>query len=647
MADITINNKLSNITVKYNGQVATHIPETTDTTLVFYPNVGYTLANGSTSTIKASYEDAIFGGDTDVFQSATTNYDPVHDTYTIKFQSPSSEDTTSFDLTGTANVAPKPTTVKITQKLVNATSDLKVTEIPYNKPTSINLKANDGYIFANNGEISYFDQSQPKTEQIITKTGNNSIALTFTPKTTNDYTLSINATKKVPKYNFSSEEDNCTVNIDQVTENNVLDFMPITSSHLTATAETGYTFKVDGGLYYVDKDNNLNLIKKISANGTNSVSIDYDISHLPNIISPSETNVILLVIATEISKEPGSYALTANTDNVDSIEIDGTQRKNNDDIPDGAHHIKLTASDNCIFDKAGTQIITSSGHANQYEIKPSNTDILEFETYQPIYSFTNFSVNATKSTLADTGGFVNIYTPKSSEVSELSSEAIAQDDNSLLNDTSYIKAYYRIPFKINNKYLQSNVPFMLAKYKSKQTTTQVLNDTIPFDLGTITVPETYNSSYDYQNTTCVLYLPFVSPITLPSQNVVNKKIRIKYIMDMYTGNTTILIIDELTNVTFMTKSFKISSDLPFIQNINDSAIANVNNIYQNNIRNAYIIVSRSKPLPQNFGYPTLENGLIGNYKGYLKCSDIELNSVSDDEDFNKIKELLQKGAFIK
>lgn len=604
-----------------------------------------------TGTNGATFEDDVQIGYTEHGSWTTEQRIPASHTDTLSLTWKPAENV-NYTLMASAKV---PVTIDVVLKLTNCSLYPTYTKVNENTPQKWVATPTTGYKFDSTTKptITYDgDWGGGSVDSTSTLNANGTLSINFTaPSYDNDgatsMTLTLSAIKGAvepqptqPAYIFDDE----FLKNASITEIKNANFPSnITQIHLTATQN----FLFDGGIFYVDKNNEIKLIAKIpKTNGTTAVSDKFDITNLPNITSIEKTKIYVCCEAHNSTYQQTSKFNAVNT----VVYLNDVEISDGDKTGEGLFHVRLQAIDNCIFDKTGSQwFMDYSGAGKEFSILPNNKNVLEYDTFISQNGFFNLDISATKQTLVDTGGYVNIYKTNAKEITALSKEIILNTSGSslsLLDSTAYIKAYYRIPFNISANNLQPNVNFRLANTKSTTTTTQVTSDTLTFAIGNIKVPEKYNNTFDYQNTTCVLYLPFVDSIKLVPTDVINKTLTVNYIMDMYTGNVTVNVINS-NHDTIYSKDFKLSTDLPFLQVNNLNQTGKIVNTYNNAINQAYLLVTRNIPVKQQFGYPTKEQGQLKNYHGYIECSDIQLNSLADSDDLNIIKGLLQKGVFIK
>lgn len=328
-----------------------------------------------------------------------------------------------------------------------------------------------------------------------------------------------------------------------------------------------------------------------------------------------------------------------------------TEFTNSKLVPRGKTSITLTATKGYIFDKGGKITLYDNKEllSNEYvTIDPNNKNILTV-TIPPVSdtcSSISITMSATPEKISSNGLYLNLYSVTISELSELSKKAfytLSGSSVTALDVTDYIKELVSIPFNIPSDML-ANSTILLGSEKT-DVTTQEINDTrFNVSLGSISVPEKYKNGYDYNSTKAVLYLPFMTPITLDIHTVINKTITINYDIDISTGETVIYLsngLDQFDNVIQ-----KISTNLPFLDSGYRKVVTNFSSLYDNKIRQPYIIVTRNIPILNANYYPTNEKGLLKNYNGNVKASLLNNVNINNNE-LNALQNLLENGVNIK
>lgn len=522
-------------------------------------------------------------------------------------------------------------TVELVTKLSNATLNFS-DEIPDGKQT-LTFTASSGYIFDTNGTISVLSRAGENTDTVITANGLSTLSVPFTVDSENTQTITIqlSASKKVVQPTTATVE----YKLENATATPSPSIVNIGSTNaIKLTPNEHFRFNNNGSITQYAKDNSVITTTQITIEDSLEENTSYTV----------QTNTDHIVVSiTAISNQ--SIGLNKNLANchldpdIETLEI-------------GEQTLHLVAENDCIFDKQGEfYYYNNSGTIQTTTIVANNGTTLDVKVTIPNGAqIAYINMNATKQSVETSGGYANIYKTTPSEMNALSNEVLwtTSSNGNLegINQNDFITNFYRLPLEIPTTELQSNVKFALGKYKSETNTNQVLHDILTYDLGTINITEKYKNAFDYQNTTCTLYTPFMPAITLKPQIVINKPFSIKYQIDMFTGNANINIYDSNNTVIYSNQN-KISTDLPFLQVDTNKVGLRENNTFNNNILTAYVIVNRQIPNTLNNTYPTIEQGQLNNYKGNVIVKDIDLPDSIISTDKDKILSLLQKGVVIK
>ena len=67
----------------------------------------------------------------------------------------------------------------------------------------------------------------------------------------------------------------------------------------------------------------------------------------------------------------------------------------------------------------------------------------------------------------------------------------------------------------------------------------------------------------------------------------------------------------------------------------------------NNLRQAYIVIERKKPITNLLTYPTNEHGLVSDYKGLTKFANTQLHLDATFQEKQEILAQLEQGVYIK
>lgn len=210
--------------------------------------------------------------------------------------------------------------------------------------------------------------------------------------------------------------------------------------------------------------------------------------------------------------------------------------------------------------------------------------------------------------------------------------------------TKFINQIYRIPFDIPNDLTKEVNNIQVGKYTVDVITKQVNQDNLIIDGGSITVEPHYKNANDYSPIECVLYLPFTKEVSLNINDIINRTINIKYNIDLLSGTTTIIVSNE--NNEIYTGQFNISTSLEFYGLYEDKVVNRLNSTYINDILQAYIKLIYNKPIENLVSYETMEHGILKDYHGFTKISNINLQGTYNYNEVTEINELLKQGVFI-
>lgn len=229
-------------------------------------------------------------------------------------------------------------------------------------------------------------------------------------------------------------------------------------------------------------------------------------------------------------------------------------------------------------------------------------------------------------------------------VMNTSVQKFGQNGPELVDFTKFINQIYRIPFTIPTDLTENVDKIEVGKYTVDVETKQVNQDKLIIDGGSITVDPHYNNSNDYSPIECVLYLPFTKEVSLNINDIINHTINIKYNIDLLSGTTTIIVSNE--NNEIYTGQFNISTSLEFYGLYEDKVVNRLNSTYINDILQAYIKLIYNKPIENLVSYETMEHGVLKDYHGFTKISNINLQGTYNYNESTEIIELLKQGVYI-
>lgn len=256
--------------------------------------------------------------------------------------------------------------------------------------------------------------------------------------------------------------------------------------------------------------------------------------------------------------------------------------------------------------------------------------------------------------LSDVRMFTEIFIMTDLKLREFSDERYTHMPDTRIEDLgNYISTLYEIPFNIDGITVKKDgvVAEKPIRFGFKQSTLEssyLGRSSLKVNLGDIVVSEKYNNAYDYTNVECILNVPFVKPIILESVKVINQTIRVEYIIDLYTRNTSINVYSSFNDNIIYTELFEVGNTIPYLQRSLDIVNTDVNVQIENYIDNSFIEVIRNVPYGDRglFGKDVVEFGLLNSYVGYVEISKVDLEVSCNDSERSEIENLLSQGVFI-
>ena len=323
--------------------------------------------------------------------------------------------------------------------------------------------------------------------------------------------------------------------------------------------------------------------------------------------------------------------------------------------------VTLTADDGYIFDDdiiyyyyddENSYYAKLTKKANKQNSISFEIAVGSYHDYQQQISYENdlpsIKAVATKPNTTPTGTkAIHIYDMSDGEINTVMNslvEKFGQNGPETVDFTRFINQIYRIPFNVPNDLTEDIDKIEVGKYSVDVKTKQVNQDKLIIDGGSITVEPHYNNANDYSPIECILYLPFTKEVNLNINDIINHTINIKYNIDLLSGATTIIVSNE--NNEIYTGQFNISTSLEFYGLYEDKVVNRLNSTYINDILQAYIKLIYNRPIKNLVSYETMEHGVLKDYHGFTKISNINLQGTYNYNESTEINELLRQGVFI-
>lgn len=254
--------------------------------------------------------------------------------------------------------------------------------------------------------------------------------------------------------------------------------------------------------------------------------------------------------------------------------------------------------------------------------------------------------------------FANIYYTDSGILASISAERFSKSQTGGLEGQgdlpidmgSYIYQVYKFPLKFTDDLIsESESKIQMGFYPLETTSRYMLRSRVKFDLGTITVPETYHNIYDYRDTQCLLHVPYAEPIEIDPSYVIGQMIDLAYFLDLYNGKVTLEVYsDKIEGGLVQREEVPVVFDIPFIQPQYNSVVNKVGGYINNKVKTPHIEVVRNVPYDPStiFGKEGKEYDKLKEFEGYVEVSDLDLSSTATVDEQDEIEALLAQGVII-
>ena len=249
--------------------------------------------------------------------------------------------------------------------------------------------------------------------------------------------------------------------------------------------------------------------------------------------------------------------------------------------------------------------------------------------------------------------FAGLYNPTPDELQLLSEERYRErygefgEYRELIDLGQYIANLYIIPFSLSDVTSDVKTPIILGGHTVETESKQINSYIMNIRIAEIEVPAKYNNAYDYINTTCKLFLPFIPPIEIDSDRVINNIITVDYIIDMHVGEVNVNVYSNDMLITTIQRNIR--QDIPFKQDVQNLSHNLLGSKLINNVAIPYIEVSRNIPYNNigEYGHNIVEYTELNEINGYIEVQKINLVGKATKREKQELEKLLAGGVFIK
>ena len=518
---------------------------------------------------------------------------------------------------------------------------------------TVNLKANSGYEIKDatldignslfgDGTTLDFTVSPDKTTATVTVTDDSLI------DDSQEYNLTVHTETTKP---YTLQDVGLQCNDENVT-------LSVTNNTATLTAKRGY--KITSAA--ITSKNKVDFSG--STRQEHNFTISADGSNATITLTPSKNLDYTLNVSSEEKPQP-----TPPTEPTQPIPPTETQTKYTVDINQIKDYVTYSTNGLVITLTTKDKILINSLHATaeltvlgeSYKLDDSTISIAADKKSAAITVPTNYNSSGYEITI--TGDFSN-QTPTPTNPTGTNSIHIYQlDDDTLTkfstdaiqyyqggnNQTGYdfqkfITQLYKLPFAIPNTESEGTTNILTGWYTINRPARKIKNTHYILNLGTIKVVNVNKNGFDHNVASCTLYSPYVSPINVQYETILNHNLNVKYDTDLLAGKTTVNIFvdDKLLN----TLQTNINENLDLYNIYNDSINGTLSSILNNTLDHCYIKVEYYKPIENLVAYETNEHGTLKDYKGYLQTKNT-IVSCGTNEEQQAITQLLEQGVIIK
>ena len=216
--------------------------------------------------------------------------------------------------------------------------------------------------------------------------------------------------------------------------------------------------------------------------------------------------------------------------------------------------------------------------------------------------------------------------------------------NEVYGFQKFITQLYKLPFFIPETESTGTTNILTGWYTINETARLLNKNHYIKDLGDIKVLPINNNGYDHNVTNCTLYLPFVSPINVSYETVLNHSVNVKYDTDLAGGKTTVNIFVD--KELYKTIQVSIIENLDLYNIYSDSINGTLSSILNNTLDHCYIRVEYNKPIENLVSYETMEHNELSSYTNFVKTRNASVTCGTQQEQ-QEIENLLNGGIYIK
>ena len=259
----------------------------------------------------------------------------------------------------------------------------------------------------------------------------------------------------------------------------------------------------------------------------------------------------------------------------------------------------------------------------------------------------DFTKNTPIPTTPKATGTLHVYQLDDTALEDFSTKAVEtfnSGHNEVYDFQKFITQLYKLPFFIPETESTGTTNILTGWYTINEPARLLNKNHYIKDLGNIKVLPINSNGFDHNVTNCTLYLPFVSPISVSYETVLNHTVNIQYDTDLAGAKTTVNIFVD--NELYKTIQVSIIENLDLYNIYNDSINGTLSSILNNTLNNCFIKVEYNKPIENLVSYETMEHNTLSNYTNFVKTKNANVSCGTQEEQV-EIENLLNGGIYIK
>ena len=512
---------------------------------------------------------------------------------------------------------------------------------------TITLTANSGYtikdatldignsLFGDDTPLD-FTVSPDKTTATVTVTDDNLI------DPSQEYTLTVH-TEEVPTQPYTLQNVGLQCNDENVT-------LSVNNDTATLTAKSGY--KITSAI--ITSKNKYDFSGSTRQDHNFTISADGSSATLT--LTPSKNlDYTLNVSSAEKPQQPSEPTETQT-----NYKVDITQIKDYVNYTTDKAIITLTAKPDVTINTLRA-VADLSWSGETYQLDSSVIKIADNKKsatitvpndYNSKLGYTivisgDFTKNTPIPTNPKATGTLHVYQLDDKALEDFSTKAVEtfnSGHNEVYDFQKFITQLYKLPFFVPESESKGTTNILTGWYTINEPARLLNNTHYIKDLGNIKVLPVNNNGYDHNVTNCTLYLPFVSPISISYETVLNHTVNIKYDTDLAGAKTTVNIFVD--KELYKTVQVSIIENLDLYNIYNDSINGTLSSILNNTLDHCFIKVEYNKPIENLVSYETLEHNKLSSYTNFIKTRNASVSCGTQQEQV-EIENLLNGGIYIK